>query len=170
MTDHELDIDPNSQALQYRIVEHGGHWFLRRQHPEFPRTPDESVAVAEARRILPTTSEGVFVVPGRTREQLDAEPGDVVSIVAVAAARAGVLLDGFTDALEPFMRTVSEAAEAIADGFATALQQALTRQESAAAGDRDDRLPESIREARARRDQQRERERDAAGSWHPPDE
>jgi len=163
VSDRDLSIDPESPALQYEIVQDGwGRWRLERAHPEVPRTPDENLAVAEARNVLPTDEHDRLYVPDALHEELDAEPGDVVSLVTVVSAWVSVFVDTMSAALQPLMESIANAAEEFARGVADAfsgLGDAGDEEDST----RDGRLPESIREARERREQQRESTRDAVG-------
>lgn len=59
MKTSELDINPDSDALQYDIVDENGVWYLRRSNPSFPLTPDEAYFVAEAKTLLPNQHSGV---------------------------------------------------------------------------------------------------------------
>jgi len=171
----DLDIDPEPRALQYRLVDAGDEWWLIREYPAVPRSPDESVAVAHAREILPSDDRGHvdrFALPDAAYAELDAEPGDVVSLPEADGAQAQVMIDGLAAAFKPTMEAMAELAEAVVEGFSAAFADAVTVDgddeedgESAAAG----RLPEPVQEARERREAQRERERDAAGAWYPDD-
>jgi len=80
------DIDPDSQALQYRIEDVDGTWVLVREYPEMPRTPAETLALEYLQELLVTDGSGHWIVPDAARPHLDAEPGDVVSIIAVGNA------------------------------------------------------------------------------------
>lgn len=163
MTDRDLSIDPESPALQYEIVEdQWGRWRLERAHPEYPRTPDEDVAVAELRSVLPTDEHDRLYVPDALCGELDAEPGDIVSLATVASASASVFVDAMSTALQPLIESIADVAEAFVEGAAEAFS-GLGHADDGEDSDRDGRLPEPIREARERRDAQREAHRDAVG-------
>ncbi|MDS0284695.1 hypothetical protein [Haloarcula onubensis] len=166
-TNRELNIDPRSDALQYRIEEHGDVWMLRREYPEMPLTPDEHYAMAEIRAVMPTTYHDRIVVPEAAQDHLDSAPGDVVSIVTVADAQVQVMIDGISSALQPMMEAVEAVAEAFAGGLQSAMVDALTVDESSQDKGRESALPPKIQEARQRREEQREQERRKAGSRYP---
>jgi len=166
-TDRQLNIDPTSDALKYRITATGDTWILQREHPEMPLTPDEHYAMAEIRAFMPTTYDNRIVVPEAARDHLDAAPGDVVSIVTVADAQVQVMLNGISSALQPMMEAVEAVAEAFAGGLQSAMVDALTVDESSQDKGRESALPPKIQEARQRREEQREQERRKAGSRYP---
>lgn len=167
MTRDQLNIDPTSDALKYRIEEHRDLWILRREYPEMPLTPDEHYAMAEVRAVLPITDNGRILVPEATRDHLDADPGDVVSIVTVADAHVRVMLDGISSALQPMMEAIEAVAKSFADGVQSAMVDVLTVDESSQEKEQESALPPKIREARNRREEQREEERRKAGSRYP---
>lgn len=167
------DIDPDSKALQYRIEDVDGTWVLVREYPKMPRTPDETVALAYLQELLVTDGDGHWLVHEAARPHLDAEPGDVVSIIAVGNAQTqvvidamGTIADGFAEAVAPALEALNEVAEELHHSMLQSVRDGLA---SAAAADDEDSgesaLPEPIREARERREQQRESERSAT-DWY----
>ncbi|WP_126665258.1 hypothetical protein [Haloterrigena salifodinae] len=153
MSNPELDVDPESKALQYRIIDENGQWVLEPVYPAFPRSPDEIAAIMHATRALSTDNAGRIILPERTRDWLDAEPGDVVSLATVVSAHAVAFSDAFSDALEPLMDAVAEAAESVASALSECFDGTDLEDDRR---DRNARLPDHIREARRRRDEQRE--------------
>lgn len=166
-SDHNINIDPESRALQYRIEEQDGVWYLRREYPDMPRTPDEHYAMAHIRALMPSTAAGHIVVREPVRDRLEAEPGDVVSIITVASAHAQVIADAAKTVFQP----VVEALNRIADEFVSELRSAMVETLTADQGDDEDsRLPEKFQEARERRERQREVQRHEANAHYPTTE
>lgn len=167
-SDDSLDTDPKSPALQYEIVEDdAGRWRLERAHPEMPRTPRENQVVAVVMSVLPTDQDDRPYVPPRVADELDAEPGDTISLVTVAAKWASVMAAGIQEAMRPLVKMVEHAVsnlgEALNDTFSRSLGAADSEE-------RDERLPEAFVEARERKRSKREREREQAGSHYPAEE
>lgn len=164
MTDEPPQIDAESPALQYRLVQRDAGVVLERAHAEFPRTPAESEFVLSVRKVMPTAQSGEMCVPEATLDELDADVGDEVSLLQVSAAHMAAL----TAALQPAIAEVADAfnsiattaVDAISDAFGTALQDAVTadEQRSDEVDPREEQLPDSIREARARRREQKRSE------------
>jgi len=170
MSDNDsLDIDPRSPVLQYEIVEDGvGRWRLERTNPEYPRTPEENRVVTHARSMLPTDAGGQPYIPPRARDELDAEPGDVISLFAVINAQIAGVMNGLTAAFELLIDDITDGIQSFADAFETAFEDAASDDGS----DDDDgrrQLPEPIREARKRAAEQREAQRRASG-WYDHDD
>ncbi|WP_324757123.1 hypothetical protein [Haloarcula montana] len=163
----DSNIDPTSDGLQYRIIERDGVWLLRREHTEMPLTPDEHLAMAEIRKAMPTRG-GRLVVPKATREQLDAEVGDVVSVVEVASAQVQAMTTAVQAAFQPAIEAMGEVVNSFASDVARALGEVSTADgEEQDETDREQRLPKRLREARERREQQREQQRRQAGARYP---
>jgi hypothetical protein len=162
MTSDEPNIDPESPALQYRVLDRGDVWVLERAAPGYPRTPAENQAVREARGILPTDNHGRILVRPALQERIDAEPGGTISLSAVISAKAAVIGEAMQAVLDPVLDMMSEAAESVLSAFDDILAP-----NGSEASDHWDRLPAHVREARSRRDRQREQERSAADSRYP---
>lgn len=159
MPDQSLNIDPDSPALQYEIVEDQfGRWRLERVN-DMPRTPHENLAVAEVRNVLPTDGHDRIYVPATTREEIDAEPGDVVSLVSVASAHLRVVLGAVQEAMGPFFEALHDITNGIMDALTEAFAETFT-EDGGSDRHRDKRLPEHIQKARERRREQRERARE----------
>ena len=165
--DQNINIDPESRALQYRIDERDGVWYLRREYPDMPRTPDEHYAMAHIRAVMPSNADGQLTITDAVQERLDAEVGDVVSVVTVASAQVQVIVGATANALQPLIESINRIAEEFVGELQSAMVDALT-----ADGEDDDdgRLPEKFQKARRRRDDQRENARHQAGSHFPEDE
>lgn len=106
------DEERRSEALQYRILERGNEWVLEPAHPEFPRTLVERDAIEDAKRVFPLDDEGRIVIPDPTRDYLDAEPGDVVSLASVTGTHAVAV----RDVLEGLRASIRSAVEQVDDG------------------------------------------------------
>ncbi|SNZ18216.1 hypothetical protein SAMN06269185_3297 [Natronoarchaeum philippinense] len=171
MTETGLSIDRDSKALQYRILDAGDHWVLERAAPEFSLTPDEFRATELARSMLPTDRRDRIVVPPIVQQEIDAGAGDAISLVVVVNAHVRVFTDAMQTAIDPLIDAMANAAEAFSDAFASAVSSALSSIEPDAGGqDRDAQLPEPIRAARRRREQQRETARRTTGAHYPGDD
>lgn len=175
MTNTDTDtIDPDTPALTYEILDGADDtdaWVLQRVHPEYPRTPAENEFLASARVVVPTDAEGRFRVPPATQTKLDADPGDKLSPLSVASAQTAVIGESLTAAMEPLFEALTDAANALADGFQKTLETAVTDAGDTSTGTdscRETRLPDAIQEARQRRRQRRETERDAV-AWEQRD-
>lgn len=156
-------IDPESPALQYRLVQRDVGVVLERTHAEFPRTPTESEFVLSVREVLPTAPSGAMCVPEATLDQLDADVGDEVSLLQIATAQMATL----TAALQPAIAEITDVlnsvattvADGISDAFSEAFRDAVTADEQSEEPDpREQRLPDRIREARGRRREQKRSE------------
>jgi bifunctional DNA-binding transcriptional regulator/antitoxin component of YhaV-PrlF toxin-antitoxin module len=164
----DINIEPSSDALQYRIEESGDRWLLHWEHPEMPLTPDEHYVMAHVRAMMPTTAHGRIVIPEMTRERLVSEPGDVISIVAVAGAHVQALTSAISSAIQPIIQSVNDIMAEVAEAFQSELTAALT--EDASTGNQSEtesdssQLPARFQEARERREQQRETAR-AETDW-----
>lgn len=162
MMTEPLDIDPESKALQFRTLEGDDQLVLEPAYPQFPRTPAENAAIAQARGVIPTDSNNRLIIPANTRGRLEVETGDVVSLGAVVSAHVGVCVDTVSEALGPVEKILSEMAEEMVQVMAEILSDANDRDQEE--NRRDDRLPEQIREARRRRETQREQYENSVGA------
>ena len=119
------------------------------------------MVVAEVRAIFPTDQHDRLYIPVVTCQELDAEPGDVVSLITVASVHASVFVDTMSSALQPVVESIAD----LATEFTSAIGEAFSGLSAPVedghedSGDpREERLPDSIQEARARRREQKRSE------------